>query len=110
MRICIFEDRHVENFIPLAATRPVYDLRSGAQSLAENIIRHVPRAKVSLHVRKELQEVAREGHAGIPVNEIPDENVWLINGRVSANESLGAFIQKNPDTKKMLVVNDEVVA
>jgi UDP-N-acetylglucosamine diphosphorylase/glucosamine-1-phosphate N-acetyltransferase len=110
MRICIFEDRHVENFIPLAATRPVYDLRSGAQSLAENIIRQVPRAKVSLHVRKELQEVAREGHAGIPVNEIPDEHVWLINGRVAANESLGAFIQKNPDTRKMLVVNDEVVA
>src|SRR5689334_10622949 len=100
MRICIFEDRHVENFLPLAATRPVYDLRCGAQSLADMIIRHVPRAKVSLQTRKELQDVVREGHAGVSVNEVPDENVWLINGRVAANESLGTFIQKNPDAKK----------
>jgi len=110
MRICIFEDRHVENFLPLAATRPVYDLRCGFQSLAENIIRHIPRAKVSFHARRELQEVAREAHAGFSVNELPDEDVWLINGRVAANESLGTFVQKNPDAKKMLVVNDEVVA
>ena len=51
MNIIIYEDEAYKNFLPLAWTRPVYDLRCGINTLAEKIIRHYPKVKIDYSCR-----------------------------------------------------------
>lgn len=110
MRLCIFEDRRVTNLAPLVYSRPVYSLRCGALSLFEKIQHLLPKAKFSLHVRPELTELTREEYPGYPVNSLPEEDTWLVNGRVIADERLASFLRKNAGTKNMLVADGELIA
>lgn len=97
MHVCLFEDIHFTNFLPLAYLRPVYELRCGALSLREKIETSIPRPSVSLHVRPDLAGFWREEQRAFPVNEIADRDTWFINGRVVADEKLMKLVRrKNP--------------
>ncbi len=110
MQFCIFEDRQVENLFPLVAPRPVYDLRCGAFPLSHKLFRRFPRATCSLHVRAYLRDVVREENPGTHVNEMPDADIWLINGRVIANDELSSFLRTKTGTRSMLMQGNELVA
>lgn len=90
--ICIFEDPHYRNLLPLAYTRPVYDLRCGILTLREKIQRAYPKARTALLCRPYLAEVVRAQNPGAQVNEVHAESCLFVNGRILADASLGKTI------------------
>ncbi|MFQ6091164.1 MAG: GlmU family protein [bacterium] len=95
--LCIFEDEAWTRLLPLAYTRPVYDLVCGLTSLREKILRHYPGCQLGLHCRAHLAEALRREEPGIPVNEIPEGDWLFINGRVLADARLAARIPLEGD-------------
>ncbi len=108
MRICIFEDQLVENFSPLVHFRPVYELRCGATTLARKIIRMFPRLETVFHLRRTLAELAAEEYNDRKINVVPDDDLWLINGRILADEHLRQIVRKYSGSKKVFLKDDEV--
>ena len=110
MQICIFEDINYQNFEPLVYSRPVYDLLCGIESLKEKIIRHYPKAKVSLHCRPYLAEIVQHQNPDYLVNKIDDTECLFINGRVIAPQNLAEILPLIPSEDKVYVNEETVVA
>jgi len=87
MRICIFEDAATANFYPINLLRPTFEVRCGAASLRQRLLRGYPDADVCYFVREHLAPVYRGRAAGAPVND-PDalqgDDLLLLNGRMLA--------------------------
>jgi UDP-N-acetylglucosamine diphosphorylase/glucosamine-1-phosphate N-acetyltransferase len=87
MRICIFEDDKADNLYPLSLLRPTFELRCGAISLRERILRGYPFARDACYfVRDYLSPVYRRA-AGKPVNDpawLKRDGLLLVNGRMLA--------------------------
>jgi UDP-N-acetylglucosamine diphosphorylase/glucosamine-1-phosphate N-acetyltransferase len=84
MRICIFEDTATDNFYPLNLLRPTFELKCGAATLRERILRGYPGARACYFVRGHLAP-AYGRCAGAPVNDanaLRGEDLLLINGRM----------------------------
>jgi UDP-N-acetylglucosamine diphosphorylase/glucosamine-1-phosphate N-acetyltransferase len=87
MRVCIFEDAAGDNLYPINLLRPSFELRCGAISLRERILRGYPRAEVCYYVREHLAAVFRTQAGGAPVNDansLRGGDLLLINGRMLA--------------------------
>lgn len=82
--ICIYEDNHFSNLLPLVYFRPVYDLRCGILTLREKIEQCFPDADLILNCRDYLKDNVAEKNSGLKVNEIDDgvESCLFINGRL----------------------------
>ncbi len=76
MRVCHFEDQHAGGLEPLAMTRPVFQLRCGALSLADKQRRHFQATDWGVLVRPSLAELHRQEFPGVPVNDL----AWLRQG------------------------------
>jgi len=86
MRVCVFEDAGSDNLYPINLLRPTFELRCGAVSLRERILRGYPGAQVSYFVREHLAAVYR-GQIAAPVNDadsLRGDDLLLINGRMLA--------------------------
>ncbi len=86
--ICIFEDNRFKQLYPLTLTRPVFDLRCGIFSLKEKLMRRFPQQSVYLLCRKYLEEIVKNQHPDVAINELPDESAkycLFINGRLLAD-------------------------
>jgi UDP-N-acetylglucosamine diphosphorylase/glucosamine-1-phosphate N-acetyltransferase len=71
MRVCLFEDQHVQDLEPIALTRPAYELVCGLSSLAERQWRHFgPCSSAGVLVRPHLEAVQREERQGVAVNNL----------------------------------------
>jgi UDP-N-acetylglucosamine diphosphorylase/glucosamine-1-phosphate N-acetyltransferase len=84
MRLVIFEDDQVEQFLPIAWVRAVFELRCGAVSLAEKIARAAGRAADALLVRDYLKAVVQRRFAGVAINDLArcrGEEVLFVNAR-----------------------------
>ncbi|HCV44074.1 MAG TPA: transferase [Bacteroidetes bacterium] len=81
MHLCLFEDIHSNNFLPLTYFRPVYDLRCGMLSLKERIVSHLQPKSLSLFVREYLAPVVREENPGVEVNKVSSGNCLFVSGR-----------------------------
>lgn len=81
MNLCIFEDEKVQHLLPLVATRPVYDLRTGLHTRVGELQRDLKADQLFLHCRHYLGEwTAREYDA--LTNRIPSGlGVLFVNGR-----------------------------
>ncbi len=112
MHVCIFEDGYYRKLLPLVHFRPVYDLKCGAATLLEKIIRSYPGAKTTLHVRNYLAEVVREKNPNIPVNEIPagTTQALLINGRLLMPAKGGEIFGREYPGTDVVYLKDGVVA
>src|ERR1041385_1591120 len=110
MHVCIFEDTQFKNFLPLVYSRPVFDLRCGALSLREKIGAALPRTKFILYVRSELVDCVREELPEASVNIFPDGDLWLVNGRVLADEHLSKLVRRHASGSKVFFSGEEVVA
>ncbi|HOJ37383.1 MAG TPA: putative sugar nucleotidyl transferase [Ignavibacteriales bacterium] len=115
MQVCIYEDIHYENLEPLIFVRPVYDLICGMSTLKDKILRHFPQNKFSLHTRTYLAGYLKLVNK-VPVNEIIDNDVLFINGRVLADSNFlneidinhkEPIIYKNKDTIVAARLNGE---
>jgi len=110
MRICIFEDNRYTNFLPLVYFRPVYELRCGAFSLREKLAMALPGTKQILHVRSELAGYLSEEFTKLHINNLPDDDIWFINGRILADENLAKFIKQKTGEQKVFLGGDDVGA
>ena len=109
-QICIFEDDHFAQFLPLVHFRPVYSLRCGIFSLKEKILRTYASANITVQCRKSLALCIKSRKPQFSVNEIPASECLFINGRVLADQT---FAKKIPLTAKQDVVyvtHDQVIA
>ncbi|HNC47877.1 MAG TPA: putative sugar nucleotidyl transferase, partial [bacterium] len=68
MQICIYEDDHYVNLYPLTLTRPVFELRCGASTLAERIARYFPEAEIFYQCRPLLASVYHEQYPDRRIN------------------------------------------
>jgi UDP-N-acetylglucosamine diphosphorylase/glucosamine-1-phosphate N-acetyltransferase len=91
-RICLFEDQHFRWLLPLAYTRPVYDLRCGMLTLREKVQKRYPGATLQLHARGYLTDLLREQNPGTTVNRVEGQGCLLLNGRLVASEELSRQI------------------
>lgn len=110
MQVCIFEDTYFTNLLPLAYTRPVYDLRLGCMTLREKLLNVLPSRNRILQTRPHLTAVTQEIHQDSLVNTFPDDNVWFINGRIIADTNLKTWIRKYDGSEKIFCTGNEVVA
>ncbi|MCH8981525.1 GlmU family protein [candidate division KSB1 bacterium] len=86
--LCIYEDANFSKLYPLTLTRPVFDLRCGIFSLNEKLLRRFPQESVYLLCRKYLEEIVKNQHPDVVINELPDESTkycLFINGRLLAD-------------------------
>ncbi len=87
MHLVIFEGSRWGSFAPLSLTRPVFMLHCGVGTLMEKQIRYLSPTRVTLWVRKELEEYCRR--VVVPKIKVPatvnepldDEPAILCNGR-----------------------------
>ncbi len=87
-QLLIFEDERASRFLPLAWTRPLFELRCGIWTLREAIERAYGLTASALFVRDFLAAVMRE-RTGLPVNEAPPDGMCLLlNGRLLAGRDL----------------------
>ncbi|MBN2057999.1 MAG: hypothetical protein JW782_04325 [Candidatus Saganbacteria bacterium] len=99
MKLIIYEDEGYKNFLPLAWTRPVYDLRCGIDTLAQKMLRQYPKAVAAYGCRYYLPgEKLMKFERGL-----------FINGRVLAGSRLAREIPlKGKD--EIFFSGEEIVA
>ncbi len=87
MHVVIFEESDWSDFAPLALSRPVFTLASGASTLLDKQLRHLNPKRLTLWVRPELEEHCRlrilpkmtvPTEINTPLN---DEPALLVNGK-----------------------------
>ncbi|MCH7782964.1 hypothetical protein IID62_07835 [candidate division KSB1 bacterium] len=98
MKLCIFEDEKVSNFIPLTWSRPVYLLRCGMTSLAKRISIAYPNMELVYHCRDFLTETVAET-TGSAVNVFEDDRYLCINGRVVFGKDIASHIPLDVDNR-----------
>src|SRR5262245_31493912 len=76
MRVCLFEDRLVEDLEPLTLTRAAHDLLCGLTSLAAKQWRYFAPCSTGVLVRPHLAELQRRQRRGVAVND----SDWLRAG------------------------------
>jgi UDP-N-acetylglucosamine diphosphorylase / glucose-1-phosphate thymidylyltransferase / UDP-N-acetylgalactosamine diphosphorylase / glucosamine-1-phosphate N-acetyltransferase / galactosamine-1-phosphate N-acetyltransferase len=108
--LCIFEDEHAEQLLPLAYFRPVYELRCGMTSLREKIVRAYPRAVTSVHCRGYLAESLQERLTPTEVNRLPAARCLFLNGRIIADRNLTKNIPLRGEDRLYLSGDGTVVA
>jgi len=84
---CIFEDKKHANFLPLALSRPVFDLRIGCGTLRSRLLDGLPAGGRSLICRDYLAALTREEPAKVAVNEPSSSATLFLNGRWLAVEN-----------------------
>ncbi len=104
---CIFEDEKYINLLPLAYTRPVFDLRCGILTLKEKIIQRTANKNIVLHSRKYLEECIKERNPNSIVNKFNGDKTYFINGRIIAdNFFIGNLKKLKPN---QAFVNKDVI-
>ena len=109
-QICIFEDNHFSQFLPLVHFRPVYALRCGIFSLKEKIVRAYPRANTAIQCRKSLAVCIKFRKPQFSINEISAAECLFINGRVLADETLAKKIPLASKQDVVYVSNKQLIA
>jgi len=82
MQVILFEDDGVHKFSPLLHLKPIYELTLGMRSLREKFEVALPSLKVGLHMRPVLAPHWRLVLPNHAINDIADDDVLFLNGRV----------------------------
>lgn len=107
--IVLFEDGKTSNFFPLAYTRPVYDLKCGIKTLKEKIEYFYETKCHSFFMREYLKDSFLYKNPEMLINEFPDTDVLLLNGRILADTTLSEVIPIDSG-EAIYRINDEIVA
>lgn len=114
MHLCLFEDSDVTHLSPVAQTRGVYQIRTGAFTTLMRLWEVFDRPNVTLHARQMLAPLI-QSQTGLPVNELPEEEaVLFINGRVTdLSPALAAElkrVQQSTTEGKLFLQDNTVIA
>lgn len=88
MKLVIFEDDQFDRFLPLAWLRGVFELKSGATTLASKIIRAAGTPADALLVRDYLAPAVGKRYEPAAINDLSSygsEEVLFVNARVSGS-------------------------
>ncbi|HZT96070.1 MAG TPA: putative sugar nucleotidyl transferase [Chloroflexota bacterium] len=112
--VCVFEDEKAENFLPLAYTRPVFDLRCGMRTLFKKISLVYNGCTIRQLCRPYLIRVADSQNQPSLIGNSRDllrsyGQILFLNGRLLARRDLDLEI--TPDGEDALYVcGDDLVA
>ena len=100
MKYYIYENKCAEDFEPLSLTRPAFDLRCGPFTFLERLFKLIPdSAEVSLIVRENLVNLAREMYPDLKVNPGDiEQGIWL----------LGNVFWREDDLKQITKTSSEI--
>ena len=88
MKLVVFEDDQFDHFLPLAWLRGVFELKSGATTLADKIARAVGAPPEALLVRDYLMPTLGQRWGTAAINDLSGcggEEVLFVNARVSGS-------------------------
>ena len=89
MKLVIFEDDQFDHFLPLAYMRAVFELKTGATTLAAKIERAVGQQAAALMVRDYLAPVVSQRYSGPAINDLSKlagQEVLFVNARVCGTD------------------------
>lgn len=110
LNICFYEDRAVDAFGPLLFTRPVWELRCGALTLAEKILKQLGQSEVSFRCRYLLRNHYQLKTRWSWLEESSStDNILFINGRLLINSKAAAELTNN-DEEVVYTAEDDVAA
>ena len=100
MKYYIYENKCAEDFEPLSLTRPAFDLRCGPFTFLERLFKLIPdSAEISLIVRENLVNLAREMYPDLEVNPGDiEQGIWL----------LGNVFWREDDLKQIAKTSSEI--
>lgn len=97
-RLCIFEDDQYADLYPLVYMRPVFDLRCGALTLRQRIIKYFPESTLHLRCRDHIQPLVFEQNPGVPVNVPMQAQCLFINAAAVMDDELFRIITSGDGT------------
>jgi UDP-N-acetylglucosamine diphosphorylase/glucosamine-1-phosphate N-acetyltransferase len=103
MIVALFEDETYVNFLPLAYTRPVFDLRSGMFSFIERVQRVFPDSGLMLFTRDYIVPTLRRRIA-CQVNQPAaiDDDMLLINATLIVDEKVKQLAERKLSVNSMI--------
>jgi len=84
IRIVVFESSLRENFRPLSLTRPTFDFLLGSCTKIQRIERSLGAKVTDVVVPKYLEQITREEHPGLRVNDEISEECLAVNALLSS--------------------------
>ncbi len=96
LRLVVFEDDYFSNFLPLAYSRPVYELRVGILTFLDRLLKVLNFKSAFLFTRDYLSKVEAERRAGFHVNSPDniDDDALFVNGRLVVNENSMLILER----------------
>jgi len=115
--ICIYEDEHYRNFLPLVYFRPVFDLHCGRLSLFGKIKKLYQNETFGLLVRPLIAPITKEIYAHIKVNEITEPNALslflsaraILKHPIEVSEKEEIFVIDENDIIGFRVQNNRII-
>ncbi|MDP8221032.1 MAG: putative sugar nucleotidyl transferase, partial [Candidatus Stygibacter frigidus] len=92
MIIVLFDDVNYRHFFPITYTRSTSDLRVGILKLRQRLNLFLDNTDSHLIVADYLEDIYRERHPDWYINQLPENEVLLVNTRTKINEELAKKI------------------
>ncbi len=106
MQIVLFEDDASNNFHPLNALKPVYELTCGFKTLRDKFEAFFDNSlTINFHTRSYLSALYQSQNPDRSVNEVNHNDVIYINGRVLCNEAFAKFVLEDNVRKDTAYMN-----
>lgn len=90
----LYEDPAYRRFLPLTATRPIFNLLLGTETLLDRVLRQFPVADVQLVSRDNLADKLQMMRLTQPVSADESDAVFFLNGRVVWTSALARRIEQ----------------
>jgi len=110
MLICLFEDEHFENFLPLIYTKPVFELKSGMFTFRERIQRIFQDYPLVLSMRDYLvPKFQRLLPNAINNPDAIEDDILLVNGALVVGKQTKQLIRTKLGKNVAMLQNNRVV-
>jgi len=96
MKIVLFDDVSYRHFFPLTYTRSTSDLRVGILKLRQRLNLFLDNTDNYLIVGDYLRDIYHERHQDWFINQLPEDDILLVNTRTKINQELAKKILSLP--------------
>ena len=94
MKLYVYEDNDALNLEPIALTRPTFDIRCGAFTCLERLIKFFPKAHISFIVRDTLADLVRERYSRFEVNPANiEKGIWVLGNVLWTKQDIDCVIK-----------------
>jgi len=96
MKIILFDDVNYRHFYPITYTRSTSDLRVGILKLRQRLNLYLDNTDNYIVIADYLEDIYRERHPDWYINQLPEDEILLVNTRTKINEELTKRILNLP--------------